>query len=99
MTDVTTSQIPSTVNTVEKLAAWSLGILYQLHKRRKYQEADESPLVPLITAQDGLAADEKERVIFRVSLPMQDEWRTIPGDFYSLVEDLSNAPIPPSFLS
>ena len=99
MTTFTTSQLPATVNTIEKLAAWSVGILYQLHKNSKYQESDESPLVPLITAQDGLAADKTERVIFRASLPMQDEWRTVPGDFYSLVNEISNAAIPPSFLS
>lgn len=99
MTAFTSANLPSTVNSVEKLAAWSVGILYQLHKNSKYQESDESPLVPLVTAQDGLAADKTERVIFRISLPMQDEWRTTPGDFYALVNDISNAAIPPSFLS
>lgn len=99
MTAFTSANLPSTINTVEKLAAWSCGILYQLHKNSRYQESDESPLVPLVTAQDGLAADKTERVIFRLSLPLQDEWRTTPGDFYNLVNDMSNAGIPPSFLS
>jgi hypothetical protein len=99
MTTYVPANLPATVNTVEKLAAWSCGILYQLHKNSRYQESDESPLVPLVTAQDGLAANKTERVIFRLSLPMQDEWRTTTGDFYTLVNELSNAGIPSSFLS
>lgn len=99
MTVLNTADIPVTVNSVEKLAAWSLGILYQLHKRSRYQESDDSPLVPIITAQDGLAANGTERVIFRASLPISDDWRTSTGDFYSLIQDISDAEIPASFLS
>jgi hypothetical protein len=99
MTTYAPANLPVTVNTIEKLAAWSCGILYQLHKNSRYQESDEAPLVPLVTAQDGLAANKTERVIFRLSLPMADEWRTTTGDFYTQVAEISNAGIPSSFLS
>lgn len=92
------TQLPATINSVEKLAAWSNGILYQLHKNSRYQESDASPLVPLVTAQDGLAADQTERVIFRASLPLTDDWRQSENPFYMEIQDISNAPIPPSFL-
>lgn len=92
------TDLPDSINSIEKLAAWANGALYQLHKNSRYQESDESPLVPLVTAQDGLAANKTERVIFRVSLPLNDDWRTSENPFYSEVQDISNAAIPPSFL-
>ncbi|MBW4486101.1 MAG: hypothetical protein KME14_26560 [Tildeniella torsiva UHER 1998/13D] len=92
------TQLPATVNSIEKGAAWFLGVLYQLYKNEKYQESDASPLVPLVTAQDGLAADRSERVIFRVSLPLNDGWRTSPNPFWMEVEDITNAAIPEDFL-
>lgn len=98
MTTFSTSNLPASVNTVEKLAAWALGILYQLHKNSRYQESDAAPLVPLITAQDGLAADKTERIIFRASLPLSDTWRSETTKYWQESQEISNAAIPPSFL-
>lgn len=92
------TDLPAGVNTVERLFLWVGGILYDLHKNSKYQESDGSPLVPIITAQDGLAADGSERVILRHSQKVSDGWRTSTSPFYLEAVELTNAPIPPEFL-
>lgn len=99
MTAFAPSNLPTSVNTVEKLAAWSNGILYQLHKNSRYQESDAAPLVPLVTAQDGLAADKTERIIYRSSIPLSDNWREQTTKFWEEVQEISNASIPTAFLS
>jgi hypothetical protein len=99
MTAFAPANLPASVNTVEKLAAWSNGILYQLHKNTRYQESDDAPLVPVITAQDGLAANASERIIFRASIPLSDTWRSQTTKFWQEVQEISNAAIPTSFLS
>lgn len=99
MTTFAPANLPASVNTVEKLAAWANGVLYQLHKNTRYQESDDSPLVPVITAQDGLAADKSERIIFRASLPLSTEWRTQTTKFWQEAQEISNVEIPTSFLT
>lgn len=91
--------MPTSVDTLEKVAAWSLGALYQLYKNEKYPESDGSPLVPFITAQDGLAADKKEHIIFRISLELSDDWRSKSSKFWQEIQPYPGGPsIPTSFL-
>ncbi|MGG6241854.1 hypothetical protein ACQ4N7_24790 [Nodosilinea sp. AN01ver1] len=92
------THLPPSVNSLERLAAWANGALYKLYKNEKYQESDASPLVPIITAQDGLAADKKEHVIFRLSLVLDDDWRTSTNPFWAEAQDFTTAPIPDEFL-
>lgn len=92
------ANLPSTIVTVEGVALWSLGIMYQLHKYSKYQESEAAPLIPLITAQDGLAADKNERIIFRISLPLNNDWREKTTPFWREGKEISDAPIPALFL-
>ncbi|MFQ4134756.1 hypothetical protein PGN35_000380 [Nodosilinea sp. PGN35] len=98
MTAFAPDNLPASVNTVEKLALWSLGILYQLHKNSRYQESEAAPLVPFVTAQDGLAADKSERIIFRASLPLSDTWREQSTKYWQEGQEISNTGIPPAFL-
>lgn len=99
MTAFASSNLPAGIVTLEQLALWTLGALYQLHKKTEYQESDASPLVPIITAQDGLAANDTERVIFRVSLPLSDTWRESATKFWQEGQEISSVAIPPQFLS
>ena len=92
------ANLPAGIDTLEKLAAWVLGALYQLHKNSRYQESDASPLIPIITAQDGLAADGTERIIFRVSLPLNQFWRESTLKIFFEVEDIATTAIPSQYL-
>ncbi len=98
MTAFATSQLPPSVDTVEKLFAWAGGILYALHANTLYQESSASPLVPIITSQDGLAADKTERNVLRASIPLDLDWRTSLLPLYANALEISNAAIPPGFL-
>lgn len=98
MTAFAPANLPSGIDTVEKLAAWSLGALYQLHKNSRYQESDAAPLIPIITAQDGLAADGTERIIFRVSLPLTNTWRESVLKFFLEAEEIASTAIPSQYL-
>lgn len=98
MTGFAPAFIPASVDTVEKLAVWSLGILYQLHKNTRYQESDAAPLIPRVTAQDGLAANGEECIIFRVSIPLSPTWRESTSKFFVEALEIADASIPPAFL-
>ena len=98
MTTFAPANIPAQVNTIEELAVWTLGILYQLHKNTRYQESDSAPLIPRVTAQDGLAANGEEIIIFRVSIPLSPTWRESTNKFFLEALELSNAAIPAAFL-
>jgi hypothetical protein len=98
MTIFAPANLPASVNTVEKLAAWANGVLYQRHKNTRYQESDASPLIPRVTCQDGFAANLEETMIFRTSLPMNATWRESTGKFFTEVSEISNAAIPAAFL-
>ena len=100
MTAFTPSQIPATgITLLEQSAHWHLALLYDLHKNDKYQEASSSELTPFITAKQGLAADETERIIYRVSFEMHPEYRTSTNKIWLDTLAFANATIPTRYLS
>jgi hypothetical protein len=92
------TQVPASVNGLAKSVGWSCGAYYSLYKEKPYQESEGADLVPLITMQDGLAANKTERVIIRVSLEMAPNWRTSPQPFWVNIIEPSTADIPPDYL-
>lgn len=99
MTTFATANLPPTVDTLEKLIVWSCGAWYQLHKNDRYQESDAAPLIPMITAQDGLAADKTERIIFRLSIELEQDWRESTQPMFLEAKEASNAAIPSAYLA
>ncbi|MBE9155387.1 hypothetical protein IQ265_00805 [Nodosilinea sp. LEGE 06152] len=99
MTAFAPANLPPSVDSLEKLAVWSLGALYSLRKNDRYQESEAAPVIPVITSQDGLAADKKEHVIFRVSFILSDDWRSQTTKIWQEVQEFpGNTPLPTSFL-
>lgn len=91
------TDLPASVNSLEKLVAWANGAFYQLHKNTEYQESEGASLVPIVTMQDGKAANKTERVIARVSTEMNDNWREDPQPFWVNVKAISSAAIPTAY--
>ncbi|WOD37367.1 hypothetical protein [Nodosilinea sp. E11] len=91
------TDLPASVNSLSKLVGWANGAFYQLHKATDYQESVGGILVPVVTAQDGLAANKTERIIFRVSLELEDTWRASPQPFWVNVRSISTAAIPTQY--
>lgn len=94
-----TTDLPLSVDTLEKLVTWALLATYKLHKTDEVLEADEVGLVPVITLQQGLAADETERLIFRISLELNPDWSTNAAKLWTQTMIFANAAIPVSFKS
>ncbi len=92
------TDLPATVNSLEKLKAWADGAFYSLHKNSEYQESEGAALVPIVTMQDGKAANKTERIIVRSSLELEDNWREDTQPFWVNVKAISSAAIPPDFL-
>jgi hypothetical protein len=97
MTAFSTADLPASVNTLEKLVAWANGAFYDLHKNTEYQESEGAALVPIVTMQDGKAANKTERVISRVSLEVADNWRTDSQPFWVNVQSVSSVAIPSDY--
>lgn len=68
-----TTDLPASIDTIEKLAFWVLQALYEMHKNDTYGEVIGEQ-TPFITFQQGLSAEGTERGIFRVSLAMSSNW-------------------------
>lgn len=92
------TDLPAAVNSLEKLVVWANSAFYALHKNTEYQESEGAALVPIVTMQDGKAANETERGIFRVSVELEDIWREDPNPIWVNTKSISNAAIPPRFL-
>lgn len=92
------TDLPPSVNSLEKLVAWANGAFYSLHKNSEYQESEGAGLVPLVTMQDGKAANKTERAIFRISLHLADNWRDDTQPFWVNIQTVTDAGIPPAYL-
>lgn len=92
-----TTDLPSSVDTLEKLAFWSLQAIYEMHKNDDYGEISGEQ-TPVITFQQGLAAEGSERGIFRISLPMANNWASTGLKLWRNATVLGNsASVPAAF--
>lgn len=96
----TTTDIPSSINTLERLAAWSILALARANPTLKILETSASE--PERAAQAALirAEDDTLRLIARASLPIDpaySENNTVK--FWMHTQEISNTSLPVAFLS
>lgn len=91
-----TTDLPAQVNTVERLALWAISVLYFLHGKEDYPEL-QGEQTPIVTFQQGMAADGTERAILRISLEVEPDWATRTEKFFLLAKEYSSSTIPASF--
>lgn len=99
MTPFIPANIPTSVNTVEKLNTWTAMILNQLYAT---QTAIEGDGLPQRVAQYGLynvANDNSVRVLLRTSFKIENNFGSSGQKVYTLVDDLGTDPIPTEYLS
>lgn len=100
MTAFTTADIPASVDTVEKLHAWSASILAELNPSAT---AIEGPGTSVRTASANAffipegPSEPEYRYICRTSLKLEGDWRT--GKIWENVEAISNTAIPAAYKS
>ncbi|OUL36362.1 glucose-6-phosphate dehydrogenase [Nostoc sp. T09] len=99
MTAFTTADIPSQIDTVEKLASWCGAILFNVN--------------PSVTAIEGtgyservsqwgrfwVPADSKTREIIRLSLEVSSSYINADGKPWTFVQPISSTAIPANFKS
>lgn len=96
MTAFTTANIPSTVNSLEKLAAWVGLALTQINPSLAVLEsANESTKV----AQTALfrASDNTVRLSIRLSIPIDPNYGVNTAKFWGNAQDLSNTALPTAY--
>ena len=101
MTAFATTDLPASVNTVEKLHAWSGMVLNHLNPDATAVEAPGSATrvatfgLFYITASDP----PKWRGIIRASIPFNANWQRGAAKPWTFAEDISAAAIPAEFKS
>lgn len=92
------AQIPSEIDTAEKLATWVLMLLHEAHPTLKTVESEN---ISEYVAQASIikAFDESTRVVFRVSLPLNSNYWTAGDPLWTQTKKLSDTAIPAAYLS
>lgn len=92
------NQIPTSINTVEKLAAWSFMLLHRANATLKIIEA---PGVTDYVCQIGIiqADDGTQRLIGRVALELEAGYAEAGQKLWTQTKVLSEVAIPSGYLS
>ncbi|MEH2174250.1 glucose-6-phosphate dehydrogenase [Nostoc sp.] len=93
----TATDIPSQIDTVEKLAAWCAGILFATNPTLTVIEGVGYTERAAQVGDFWVAADSKTRKIVRLSLEVSADHLSGTGKPWTFVQPLSNTPIPASF--
>ena len=99
MTAFTTSQIPSSVDTLEKLAYWTGAALATINSNLSFVEAENSTVPSCFFSGTQQMPDGSLRGILRVSVPISSSALTGTAKPWTYVEALSNVTIPAGFTS
>lgn len=101
MTAFTPSDIPSEINTVEKLEAWASTLLSNLNPDQTAVETTGSLTRTASSAPFYITASDPAtwRNISRVSVPLSKDWQGGGNQIWNYVQELSATPIPASFKS
>lgn len=101
MTAFAPTDLPSSINTVEKLAVWCAMVLNHLNPNTT---AVEAPNTAVRVATSGLfyivdSDPPRWRHVGRQSIPMNANWQRGTAKVWTFAEDLSSAAIPTEFKS
>lgn len=101
MTVFSTSDLPSSVNSLEKLIVWAGTILNELYADTTAIEAVGQATRVAESDQFYITADPtpKWRCIQRQSIPLQPAWRRGNAKIWTFAVDLGSAPIPTEYKS
>lgn len=91
------TDIPSQIDTVEKLAAWCAGILFANFPEMTVVEGVGYTERAAQVGDFWVAADLKTRKIVRLSLQVSADHLSGSGKPWTFVQPLGNAPIPAAF--
>lgn len=94
------SQIPSNIDTVEKLIVWASMLLDNQAGTLQVKEEDNALPSYATQVQIARVADETKRIICRVSLPINENYATNNTvKFWQHTLPITNTTIPTGFLN
>ncbi|MBD2090204.1 glucose-6-phosphate dehydrogenase [Microcoleus sp. FACHB-1515] len=93
------TDIPTSVDTVEKLAVWAMSILQQLHPGQTVVEATGVAERVATAAPFYITASQPAawRFISRASLELTPNWQSSSGRIWTDVQPLSSQAIPAEY--
>ena len=91
------TDIPSQIDTVEKLSAWCAGILFAVNPTLTVIEGVSYTERAAQLGRFWVASDAKHREIVRLSLEVSPDHLSGTGKPWTFIQPLSNTAIPASF--
>lgn len=96
---ITSTSIPSNINTLERLAAWAVSALSVVNPTARTLETpgldpERVAVVQIIKAEDGTT-----RLIGRISIPIDPNYPTNTTKFWQNAQEISNTALPTAFTS
>lgn len=101
MVAFSTADLPSSINTVEKLQVWATTVLQHLHPTLTAIEATGSAERCCAAAPFFITATDPAvwRYISRTSIPIDSNWQRGTAKIWTFAKDLSSSSIPAEFKS
>lgn len=99
MTAFTTSNIPTNINTVEKLASWVGLLLARLNPTLSVLEQQNAQGERVCQASIFRASDGTIRLVVRLSMPLNDDYDTATTKVWESTQAISNTAIPAAYTS
>ena len=98
MSSLTKTQVPNSINTAERLAAYALLVLSRVNPSLEYLEA-ENTTIRVVDVGIAQAADGTRRLIGRVSIPLADNYDTdLTTPLYMKANEISNVAVPTAYI-
>jgi hypothetical protein len=96
-----TTDLPSSINTVEKLHLWSATVLQNLHPTTTAIEAAGNAQLVITAAPFWITASDPAtwRYISRSSIGLNSNWQRGTGKIWTFANDISGQAIPTEFKS
>lgn len=95
------TDLPTGIDTLEKLLQWAVEVAAFLHTNSQYKElkgnAVDDGFAPLIDVSYITAYDGTRRAIARMSVELDPEYNTATSPLWEYAREWNNAPIPARF--
>lgn len=96
MTAFSPSQIPATVDTLEKLIVWANAAFHSINSTLSAVEADGSNQRIATNGVFFISNNNTSRCISRSSIPMASNWQAANNRIWQNAQDVSSTAIPSS---
>ena len=91
------TQIPSNINTLERLAAWSLLTLGVVNPNKVYLETPQDSIL-IVQSSTIQAGDDTSRLLLRVALELDEDFVVSNLPLWMSAKEISNSQIPAAYL-